>query len=115
VNAVRAHLRRQEVLPAVAPFLPDDVVTALCGRHVPLALLERMAERCRRAHAEEGLFGAFGFVSLSDTLTTPTHLIGGCERVKNTPLPRQYDYTRGCSSGPTSACCRSSWFGSSTG
>jgi putative membrane protein len=36
--------------------------------------------------------GPYYATALDRTLTDLTALLGGCERIKNTPLPRQYEY-----------------------
>jgi len=91
VNAVRCHLRKQEPFAEIAPFLNTDVLDDLREeKNVPAALLLRMAMRLKEAHQDE-IFDTLRFLSLNDTLTECTNLLGGCERIKNTPLPRQYD------------------------
>jgi putative membrane protein len=44
------------------------------------------------AHANEGNVPELRLQLLDRTLTDLTNIQGGCERIKNTPLPRQYDY-----------------------
>jgi len=94
VNAMRCHLRRQDPLPEIAPFLRPPVVEALHGeQNVPAAILVWMATRLRRTFGRDpGAEGAFRLVALDETLTELTNLLGGCERIKNTPIPRQYDW-----------------------
>jgi ion channel-forming bestrophin family protein len=90
-HALRCHLRRQDPFPEIAPFLPAETLESLRGeQNVPTALLHRIALRLKAAH-RQGLFDTLRFLSLSDTLTELTNLLGGCERIKNTTLPRQYD------------------------
>lgn len=91
VNAMRAHLRRQDALAATESYLSTDDRTALAGvQNVPAALLQRMGDGLRRAYAEKRIDSIQQSV-LDGTLTELTNLLGGCERIKNTPLPRQYD------------------------
>lgn len=90
-HALRCHLRKQDPFPEIAPFLTPDTLESLHDeQNVPAALLHRMAMRLKAAHHRE-LFDTLRFLSLSDTLTELTNLLGGCERIKNTTLPRQYD------------------------
>jgi putative membrane protein len=91
VHATRCHLRRQDPFEEIAPFLPSRVLNDLhTEQNVPAALLHRMAMRLKAAH-HSGWFDTLRFISLSDTLNELTNLLGGCERIKNTTLPRQYD------------------------
>jgi putative membrane protein len=92
VNAMRCHLRRQDPLPAVAPFLRAAVVEALRDeQNVPAAILAWMATRLRRLFDDRRGGDAFRLVALDATLGELTNLLGACERIKNTPIPRQYD------------------------
>lgn len=91
-HALRCHLRKQDPFPEIAPFLPPALIESLRPeQNVPAALLLRIAQRLQTAH-QRGLFDTLRFLSLSDSLTELTNLLGGCERIKNTTLPKQYDY-----------------------
>ncbi|MDX2014815.1 MAG: bestrophin family ion channel [Myxococcaceae bacterium] len=96
VHALRFHLRKQtdhwsELSPFLARAELDEVVKA---GNVPLALVQRQAktlEQLRKA----GALSDFRAVQLDQTLTDLMNVQGACERIKNTPLPRQYEfYTR---------------------
>lgn len=96
VHALRFHLRKQtdqwnELAPFLAKAELDEVVKA---GNVPLALVQRQAktlEQLRKA----GALSDFRAVQLDQTLTDLMNVQGACERIKNTPLPRQYEfYTR---------------------
>lgn len=90
-NATRAHLRKQDPLKVVEPHLPDDVFGRLAGQqNVPSALLQQMGLELRRARRQK-LLDTIQFTALDATLIELTNILGGCERIKNTPLPRQYD------------------------
>ncbi|EAU69001.1 conserved hypothetical protein [Stigmatella aurantiaca DW4/3-1] len=93
VNALRCHLRRQDPFPEIAPFFRPSVIEALRGEHnVPAAILLWVSTRLRlifgQVHEEEKVFL---LVALNNTLNELTNILGACERIKNTPLPRQYD------------------------
>lgn len=93
VNALRCHLRRQDPLPEVAPFFRPAVQAALrTEQNVPAAVLVWMATRLRRLLDGRRPDDAFRLAALDETLTELTNLMGGCERIKNTPIPRQYDF-----------------------
>ncbi|MDC0713205.1 bestrophin family ion channel [Stigmatella sp. ncwal1] len=93
VNALRCHLRRQDPFPEIAPFFRPSVIEALRDEHnVPAAILLWISTRLRlifgQVHGEEKVFLV---VALNNTLNELTNILGACERIKNTPLPRQYD------------------------
>ena len=91
VNATRAHLRQQEALPQIEPYLsPDDIASVQEVKNAPLAVLRLMGLELRRAHRAH-LLDTIQLSAMDSTLSDLTDLLGGCERIKNTPLPRQYD------------------------
>ncbi|MCP3166163.1 bestrophin family protein [Myxococcus qinghaiensis] len=94
VHALRCHLRRQDPLPEIVSFFRPDVIGALREEHnVPSAILLWMATRLRRIYGQvsDPQKVLFLHVTMDRTLTELTNLLGACERIKNTPLPRQYD------------------------
>ncbi|MBS1816051.1 MAG: hypothetical protein JSS87_14360 [Acidobacteria bacterium] len=91
-HALRQHLRGLEPWDAIAPFLPAERVEELKReKNVPLALHvamgQRIAERCRA-----GWYDTLTWSQMDDTLNDLADAQGGCERIKNTPFPKQYDY-----------------------
>ena len=91
VNATRAHLRQQDALSQIEHYLsPGDRASVQEIQNVPLAVLRLMGQELRRAHRSH-LLDTIQFSSMDSTLSDLTDLLGGCERIKNTPLPRQYD------------------------
>ncbi len=94
VNAMRCHLRRQDPLPEIVPFFRPEVIEALREeQNVPSALLLWMGSRLRRIYGQvsDTQKVMFLHVTMDRTLSELTDLLGACERIKNTPLPRQYD------------------------
>jgi putative membrane protein len=95
VYALRCHLRGEPFSGTVEPLLSE-----LSGRelldfsNVPTAILHRMSMRIADL-AGCGLLSEFRFVALNQTLADLTTIQGGCERIRNTPFPRQYDYYPG--------------------
>ncbi|GGE97109.1 bestrophin family protein [Hymenobacter cavernae] len=95
VNAVCLHLRRQPELwdTAVAPYLDHDESERMRHyRNAPAQLLRQQAADMRVLREERGLLNDFQHVTMVDTLRELYNLQGGCERIKNTPFPRQYAY-----------------------
>ncbi|MGC4044308.1 MAG: bestrophin family ion channel [Armatimonas sp.] len=91
VNAMRAHLRQQDPIEEARPYLPASELELLQGeRNVPSALLVRMGLCLRRAFQGSEI-DTIQLNAMDDTLNDLTNLLGGCERIKNTPIPQQYD------------------------
>jgi ion channel-forming bestrophin family protein len=93
VNALRCHLRRQDPFPEIVPFFRPSVLEALrAEQNVPSAILLWMGTRIRRIFSNiDHPDKVFLRVAMDNTLTDLTNHLGACERIKNTPLPRQYD------------------------
>ncbi|MBF9141761.1 bestrophin family protein [Hymenobacter properus] len=94
-NALRLHLRRQtaELWDAeVAPFLPPtEAATAKNLSNPPTHLLRRQSSELREL-VEQGLLTEFRQVALAQTIQDLFNAQGGCERIKNTPFPRQFAF-----------------------
>lgn len=93
VNALRCHLRRQDPFPDITPFFRPSVLEALrVEQNVPAAILLWMGTRMRRIYSDvDHPEKVYLRVAMDETLTELTNHLGACERIKNTPLPRQYD------------------------
>ncbi|MGE3511865.1 MAG: bestrophin family protein [Vicinamibacterales bacterium] len=92
VHALRCHLRGQNPFPELTARLPATLVTALrAHQNVPLALLLHAGRRVRSLF-DAGRLDTFRFVQMDATLTRLCDIQGACERIKHTPLPRQYEY-----------------------
>lgn len=92
VNALRCHLRRQPPFEEIADFLPDDEVETLRNiSNVPNAILNRSAAMLAEA-SERGWIDSYRRVQIESLLVDMSNAQGGMERIKNTPLPREYGY-----------------------
>jgi putative membrane protein len=94
-NALRLSLRRQPELwdEQVAPFLDGEESEAMRRKQNPAThLLRKQAAELRILREERGLLNDFQHVSMVETLEQLYTLQGGCERIKNTPFPRQYAF-----------------------
>ena len=92
VHALRCHLRNQNPYPELRKYLDTDTLKSLRSHsNVPAALLLHMGQLLRDAHAL-GWLDSYRWAAMDRTLTDLTDIQGGCERIKNTPLPKQYDY-----------------------
>ncbi|WP_051718533.1 bestrophin family protein [Hymenobacter sp. IS2118] len=93
VNALRLHLRRQPELweTDVAPLLARAEAARLRGLANPPAQLLLVQTQALRAAGN--LFNDLQHRTLVEDLRELTNLQGGCERIKNTPFPRQYAFS----------------------
>lgn len=92
VHALRCHLRGQNPFPELERSLRAEEIRHLRGqRNVPLAMLQRMGQ-ILRALFDAGRLDSYRFTTLDRTLVELCNIQGACERIKNTPLPRQYEY-----------------------
>ena len=92
-NALRLHLRRQPALwdTDVAPWLdPAEAARLQKAANPPAQLLLTQMQALRGAN---GLFNELQQRTLVEDLRELTNLQGGCERIKNTPFPRQYAFS----------------------
>lgn len=89
-HALRLHLLRRPVLPEIESLLSQETVQRVrVAANIPLALQADIADRLGRARAE-GLIDPMSLTALNASLTALMNAQGGLERIKNTPLPRQY-------------------------
>jgi len=92
VHSLRSHLRKHNGLAELPQWLSSEEVAAL--RHhqnIPMAIQLQMGELVRDAF-RRGWLDEFRLVSIEEALAEITNVQGACERIKNTPFPRQFDY-----------------------
>jgi putative membrane protein len=91
-HALRMHLRKQNRTDEYKHLLPDAEFEQLTGKNnLPNLLLLQQGIRIKEGMKEE-ILGAFDNISLEPTLAGFNNFQGSCERIKNTPLLRQYDF-----------------------
>ncbi len=91
-HALRCHLRRQPPWDEIAHLVPAPTLDWLRGQsNVPDAVLAAIADRLAPLLAD-GTIDSVRAASLADTLTQLATMQGGTERLKNTPMPRQYNF-----------------------
>lgn len=91
-HALRLHLRRQTDTEEYRHLLPADEFAALqTKQNPPNILLQTQGIRIKEGVRAEVL-GPFDNISLEPTLASLNNYQGACERIKNTPLLRQYDF-----------------------
>jgi putative membrane protein len=92
VHAVRQHLRGLSPWEELARLLPMEEVEALhADGNIPLTLLQHIGSMVRECE-DRGWIDSIGWQALDGNIDDLTDAQGGCERIKNTPLPKQYDY-----------------------
>ena len=92
VDALRCHLRNQNPYPELRSRLDSDIIAFLrTQNNVPSALLLHMGKLLELAFERQWL-DSYRWTAIDRTLTDLTDIQGGCERIKSTPLPKQYDY-----------------------
>lgn len=91
-HALRASLRGLDPVKEAAPYLGEDDARRLTAfKNAPNGLLVMMGEAVGKALGV-GLLHPMHAPALDATLTEVTEVQGGCERIKNTPLPPVYTY-----------------------
>lgn len=94
-HALRLHLRRQsrdEDWAPLAGLLPAaDLARVRAAVNQPGAVLQGLADRLKDGVREEKL-GQFDPISLEPGITALQGAQAGCERIKGTPMLRQYEY-----------------------
>lgn len=91
-HALRLHLRGQKSYQEYAHLLPEtEFDTSVQKQNIPNFILLQQGKRIKEGMKTE-LLGAFDNISLEPTLAGFNHFQGACERIKNTPLLRQYHF-----------------------
>jgi ion channel-forming bestrophin family protein len=92
VHALRQQLRGLEPRIELAPLLENYEIDPLQGqRNVALALMQTMSRTIRSA-ADRGWLNPMEWLAIDHNLDDLIDAQGGAERIKNTPMPRQYDF-----------------------
>lgn len=91
-HALRLHLRKQEDSEPLKSFICDEDFQSLNeSQNKPNFLHLLMGKKIYAAMAN-GTLGGFDSFQMEGQLLALANYQGGCERIKNTPLLRQYDY-----------------------
>jgi putative membrane protein len=87
--AVRARLRGQTDIPELVPLLgPEQAARGLAAGHVPNYISLRLAELLHEGRARG--MDEFGFLEAERQRAGLIDHLGGCERIRNAPLPSIY-------------------------
>ena len=92
VHALRQHLRGLEPWEELTPLLTEQELSKLRDeKNVPLAIQQQMGAMLRQCQLR-GWIVKSHWLSLDRNLDDLVDAQGGAERIKNTPMPKQYDY-----------------------
>lgn len=92
VHALRQHLRRLDPLSELSGLLSAEEIDALRDqKNVPVAIQQWQSILLRDA-LDRGWVDLAQWHAMNQSLDDLVDAQGGAERIKNTPMPRQYDY-----------------------
>ncbi len=92
VHALRIHLRKQETWAELKPFLAEEEFFQLVqSQNKPNFLQLLIGKKIYQAMAN-GTLGGFDSFQMEGQLLALANYQGSCERIKYTPLLRQYDF-----------------------
>jgi ion channel-forming bestrophin family protein len=92
VHALRQHLRGLEPWEELTPLLSEQELSQLRDqKNVPLAIQQQMGALLRECQLR-GWIDMAHWRALDANLDDLVDAQGGAERIKNTPMPKQYDY-----------------------
>jgi len=92
VIALRQHLRGLEPWEELVPLLSEQELSALRDeKNVPLAIQQQMGALLRYCQLR-GWIDFAHWRALDNNLDDLVDAQGGAERIKSTPMPKQYDY-----------------------
>jgi ion channel-forming bestrophin family protein len=93
INALRLQLRKETTWNEIKPLLDSEEFDWVMQRqNHATQLVHKQGLRLADGHKENLIVEARYLEILDETLTSLYDLQGKAERIKNTPLPRQYDY-----------------------
>lgn len=92
VYSLRQHLRGLDPLERLSLLLDEHELHELAdAKNVPLAIEQQMGVLLRVCQTREWI-DRVQWLALDQTLDDLVDAQGGAERIKNTPMPKQYDY-----------------------
>lgn len=92
VHALRLHLRGETRREELKKWLSETDFSALQKSQNAPNHLQMLAGRKIYAAMADGTLGGFDSFQMEGQLLALANYQGGCERIKNTPLLRQYDF-----------------------
>jgi putative membrane protein len=93
INALRLQLRRETTWTELEPLIGvEEFKWIMARQNHATQLVQKQGLRIAEGRKEGLIIEARYLEILDETLTSLYDLQGKAERIKNTPLPRQYDY-----------------------
>ncbi len=92
VNALRLHLRKQDAWEDLRPLLPAEEYAEVVAAQNKPNYLQMLIGRDLYGAMANGTLGGFDSFQMEQQLAALANYQGAAERIKNTPLPRQYDF-----------------------
>jgi putative membrane protein len=89
VGALRNHLLKERPANMLETLDADERASLYEHANVPNAILMRNAQDMAQA-CKDGTLGSYERVMIEQTLVDLSNAQGGLERIRNTPLPKQY-------------------------
>jgi putative membrane protein len=92
VHALRQQLRGLDPVPTVAHFISKDTAAELSReKNIPLTLQTRMSAILVMAR-QRGWLDQWQWQMIDQSMAALMDSQGGAERIKNTPMPKQFDF-----------------------
>jgi len=92
VHALRQQLRKLDPVPVVTQLVPDEDPLELAReKNLALALQRRMSAKLVAAR-RCGWIDEWQWQAIDQTMASLMDSQGGTERIKNTPMPKQFDF-----------------------
>ncbi|GAB4397234.1 MAG: bestrophin family ion channel [Microscillaceae bacterium] len=91
-NALRLQLRGQDDWDEIRPFLSENEFQLLLQKQNKAVYLHKMMGQEIYTAMANGTLGGFDSFQLEGQLAALAQYQSGAERIKHTPVPRQYDY-----------------------
>lgn len=89
-HALRCHLRDEDPLAEIEPFLSSaDLNEVRESRHRPVAILQQLGRDLSIIRSRNWIH-ELNLPAIDRQLTELSNIMGGCERIKNTPIPFTY-------------------------
>ncbi len=91
VHALRQQLRGLEPWDELKRILPDDWQSLRGHKNIPLEL-QRRCGLCLKECRDRNWLDALHWAAMDTSLNDLADAQGGAERIKSTPMPKQYDF-----------------------
>jgi putative membrane protein len=91
-HALCLHLRQEKGWDKMTQYISQEEWDTIRNSHnIPNLLLLKQGHRVKDG-IRSGILGSFDSIGLEPVMSSFQNTQGGCERIKNTPLMRQYHY-----------------------